>query len=189
MLESTIHPNMVVSNQFEQHELTLKDGSLVIGKIVSEEKGHYSLVQSGLQPMTFTKVEISKVVSKKGSKISMMPGGLINSMNADELKDLIAYFVSAGDPKHKVFRSTKKLAIELIRAVYGQEGNPEKQMGVQAIIQNKINQREYEFVMNNQVAGADPASGVVKVLDLSYKLNGKTYTKKVRENQVLSFLD
>ena len=38
----------------------------------------------------------------------MMPGGLINSMNADELKDLIAYFVSAGDPKHKVFRSTKE---------------------------------------------------------------------------------
>jgi hypothetical protein len=102
---------------------------------------------------------------------------------------LIAYFVSAGDPKHKVFRSTKKLAIELIRAVYGQEGNPEKQMGVQSIIQNKINQREYEFVMNNQVAGADPANGVVKFLELSYKLNGKTYTKKVRENQILSFID
>jgi hypothetical protein len=119
----------------------------------------------------------------------MMPGGLINSMNADELKDLIAYFVSAGDPKHKVFRSTKKLAIELIRAVYGQEGNPKKQMGVQSIIQNKINQREYEFVMNNQIAGADPANGVVKVLELSYKLDGKTFTKKVRENQIVSFRD
>ena len=62
-------------------------------------------------------------------------------------------------------------------------------MGVQSIIQNKINQREYEFVMNNQIAGADPANGVVKVLELSYKLNGKTYTKKVRENQTLSFID
>jgi hypothetical protein len=180
---------MVVSNQFEQHELTMKDGSLVIGKIVSEEKDHYSLVQSGLQPLTFTKIDKSKVASKKGSKISMMPGGLINSMNADELKDLIAYFVSAGDPKHKVYRSTKKLAIEVIRAVYGQEGNPDKQMDVQSIIQNKINQREYIFVMNNEIAGADPANGVVKVLELSYKLNGKTYTKKVRENQTHSFID
>ena len=43
ILESTIHPNMVVSNQFEQHELTMKDGSLMIGKIVSEEDGYYSL--------------------------------------------------------------------------------------------------------------------------------------------------
>jgi putative heme-binding domain-containing protein len=189
MLESTIHPNMVVSNQFEQHELTMKDGSLVIGKIVSEEKDHYSLVQSGLQPLTFTKIDKSKVASQKGSKISMMPGGLINSMNADELKDLIAYFISAGDPKHKVYRSTKKLAIEVIRAVYGQEGNPDKQMDVQSIIQNKINQREYIFVMNNEIAGADPANGVVKVLELSYKLSGKTYTKKVRENQTHSFID
>ncbi len=189
MLESTIHPNMVVSNQFEQHELTMKDGSLVIGKIVSEEKDHYSLVQSGLQPLNLTKFEKSKVASKKGSKISMMPGGLINSMNANELKDLIAYFVSAGDPKHKVFRSTKKLAIELINAVYGQEGNPEKQIGVKSIIQNKINQMEYEFVMNNVVAGKDPANGVVKILELTYKLDGKTHTKKVRENQSFSFFE
>ena len=189
MLESTIHPNMVVSNQFEQHELTMKDGSLVIGKIVTAEKDHYSLVQSGLQPLNLTEIEKSKVASKKGSKISMMPGGLINSMNANELKDLIAYFVSAGDPKHKIFRSTKKLAIELINAVYGQEGNPEKQIGVQSIIQNKINQREYEFVMNNQVAGKDPANGVAKILELTYKLDGKTHTKKIRENQTLSFFE
>ena len=189
MLESTIHPNMVVSNQFEQHELTMKDGSLVIGKIVTEEKDHYSLVQSGLQPLNLTEIEKSKVASKKGSKFSMMPGGLINSMNANELKDLIAYFVSAGDPKHKIFRSTKKLAIELINAVYGQEGNPEKQIGVQSIIQNKINQREYEFVMNNQVAGKDPANGVAKILELTYKLDGKTHTKKIRENQTLSFFE
>ena len=189
MIESTIHPNMVVSNQFEQHELTMKDGSLVIGKIVSEENGYYSLIQSGLQPMNLTKVEKSKVASKKGSKFSMMPGGLINAMNPNELKDLIAYFVSAGDPKHKVFRSTKKLAIELIRAVYGQAGNPKKQMGVQSIIQNKINQREYEFVMNNQIAGKDPANGVAKTLELTYKLDGKTHSKKVRENQTLSFFE
>ena len=189
MLESTIHPNMVVSNQFEQHELTMKDGSLVIGKIVSEEKDHYSLVQSGLQPLNLTAIEKSKVVSKKGSKISMMPGGLINSMNAKEFKDLIAYFVSAGDPKHKVFRSTKKLAIELINAVYGEEGNPKKQIGVKSIIQNKINQMEYEFVMNNEVAGKDPANGVVKILELTYKLDGKTHTKKIRENQSLSFFE
>ena len=160
-----------------------------MGKIVSDEKEYYSLVQSGLQPMNLTQIKKSEVVSKKGSIFSMMPGGLINSMNAEELKDLIAYFVSGGDHKHKVFRSTKKLAIELIRAVYGQEGNPKKQMGVQSIIQNKINQREYEFVMNNQIAGKDPANGVVKTLELTYKLNGQTHTKKVRENQTLSFFE
>ena len=52
-----------------------------MGRIVTEEKGEYGLVQSGLQPLNLTNIKKSKVASKKGSKISMMPGGLINSMN------------------------------------------------------------------------------------------------------------
>ena len=189
ILESTIHPNMVVSNQFEQHELTMKDGSLMIGKIVSEEDGYYSLVQSGLQPLTLTKVEKSKVASKKGSKLSMMPGGLINSMNAEELKDLFAYFVSTGDRKHKIFRPIKKLAIEIVRAVYGQEGNPKKQIDLKSALQKKVDSMSYEFEMTNHLAGKDPAGGVVKTLDLEYKVDGKTIKKKIRENQLVSFVN
>ena len=74
ILESTIHPNLVVSNQFEQHEITLKDGSLVMGKIISHEDDHISVVQSGLDPLNLTKIDKSEVASKKASKISMMPG-------------------------------------------------------------------------------------------------------------------
>jgi putative heme-binding domain-containing protein len=189
ILESTIHPNMVVSNQFEQHEITLKDGSFVMGKIVSDEKDHYSVVQSGLDPLNLTKVEKSKVASKKASKLSMMPGGLINSMNAEEMKNLIAYFISGGDPKHKVFKHLKKLNIQLVRALYGEEGNPKRQMDVKSIIQKKLDSMNYDFAMTNQLAGKDPAGGVVKTLELEYKLDGKTIKKKIRENQLVSFVN
>lgn len=189
ILESTIHPNMVVSEQYEQHELQMKDGSVVMGRVVTEENGDYSLVQSSLEPLNLTKIKKSKVASKKGSKISMMPGGLINSMNAEELKDLIAYFVSAGDRKHKVFRSLKKLKIELISALYGQDNNPDRQLDVKSKIQKQLNEMQYDFDMTNKFAGKDPAGGVVKTLNLKYKLDGKTYTKKIRENGVVSFYD
>jgi hypothetical protein len=33
-----------------------------------------------------------------------MPPGLINALNADELRSLIAYLQSGGDPQHAVFR-------------------------------------------------------------------------------------
>jgi len=33
----------------------------------------------------------------------MMPPGLINSLNSDELLDLIAFLMSGGNPKDKVF--------------------------------------------------------------------------------------
>ena len=187
ILESTIHPSMVVSEQFEQHELTMKDGSIVMGQVVAEENGEYSLVQSGLDPLNLKKVKVADVKSKKGSKISMMPGGLINSMNAEELKDLVAYFVSAGDKKHKIFRPLKKLQIELISAIYGEAGNPKRQMDVRKVIQKQLDDWQYDFSMTNKLAGKDPAGGTVKVLDLKYKLNGKTYSKKIRENGTVSF--
>jgi putative heme-binding domain-containing protein len=189
MLESTIHPNMVVSEQFEQHELKMKDGSVVMGRVVTEENGEYSLVQSGLEPLKLTKIQKSEVAEKTGSKISMMPGGLINSMNAEELKDLIAYFVSGGDRKHKVFRSLKKLKVELISALYGEDGNPTRQIDLRTRIQKELNAQQYDFTVSNSFAGKDPAGGIVKVLNLTYKLDGKTYSKKFRENQTVSFID
>jgi putative heme-binding domain-containing protein len=189
ILESTLQPNLVVSEQFEQHELTMKDGSLLLGRIVVDDKTEYSLVQSGLEPLKLKKVKKAEVVSKKGSKISMMPGGLINSMNANEVKDLVAYFVSGGDRKHKVYRSGKKLEIELVSALYGEDGNPKKQMDVKKVIQKQLDAWQYDFAMTNKLAGKDPAGGVFKVLVLSYKHKGETVTKKIKENGVVSFYE
>jgi hypothetical protein len=110
-------------------------------------------------------------------------------MNAEELKDLIAYFVSGGDRKHKVFRSLKKLQVELISALYGEDGNPTRQIDLRPRIQKELNAQQYDFTVSNSFAGKDPAGGIVKVLNLTYKLDGKTYSKKFRENQTVSFID
>ena len=40
----------------------------------------------------------------------MMPNGLINTLNKDEILDLIAYLQSGGDPDAPVFAGTKKTA-------------------------------------------------------------------------------
>jgi hypothetical protein len=34
----------------------------------------------------------------------MMPPGMINALNPDELLDLVAYILSAGNPKDKAFQ-------------------------------------------------------------------------------------
>ena len=192
ILESTLQPNLVVSDQFEQHELKMKDGSVVLGRIVVDERDAYSLVQSGLEPLKLKKVKKAEVTSKKSSKISMMPAGLANSMNADELKDLIAYFVSQGNNRHPVYKrpkSTKKLDIEIISAIYGVEGNPKRSMDVSKNIEQYFAAREYEFDITNTFAGKDPAPGTTKVLILKYKFNGKMISKKIREGGLVSFYE
>lgn len=40
----------------------------------------------------------------------MMPNGLINTLNKDEVLDLIAYLQSGGDPESPVFRGSRKTA-------------------------------------------------------------------------------
>ena len=46
-----------------------------------------------------TQVEITELKSRKASSTSLMPPGIINSMNEDEVRDLL----SGGDAKSEVF--------------------------------------------------------------------------------------
>lgn len=46
----------------------------------------------------------SDVKSIEVSPISQMPPGLINSLSADELRDLVAYLMSRGNPEDPMFR-------------------------------------------------------------------------------------
>ena len=157
-----------------------------------DDKDSYSLVQSGLEPLKLKKVKKADVASKKSSKLSMMPPGLVNMMNADELKDLIAYFVSQGNNRHPVYKRpkpTKKLDIEIISAIYGVEGNAKKSMDLSKTIKQYMDAREYEFNITNTFAGRDPAPSIKKVLILKYKFNGKTISKTIREGGLVSFYE
>jgi len=189
MLESIIQPNLVVSDQFEQHLIKMKDGSSTMGRIVSQQNGILSILKSGFTPKQVTKIKMSDVASMKASKLSMMPDKMINGMNAEELKDLIAYFISQGNGRHAVYKgrvkqdlSVKKLNIKLISAHYGAAGNPKKQMNVLKIVQRQLDLRNYGFAMSNDLAGRDPAPGTRKVLILKYTLDGKAMTKTIPEN-------
>lgn len=107
ILESIITPSLVVSDQFEQHIFQLEDGQLVVGRIASEDDDELALMKSGLEPTKLTKIKLSDIDARKVSKVSMMPTETINAMNADELKDLIAYFVSQGNGRHAVYKKGK----------------------------------------------------------------------------------
>ena len=54
-------------------------------------------------PEEFTAVALNQVKSRKPYPVSLMPAGMINPLNQDELLDLIGYLQSGGNPKHKAF--------------------------------------------------------------------------------------
>ncbi len=104
LMENIIEPSKVISDQYGTEQLDLKDGSTVVGRVTVEENGKIFLMTSAFAPENLTAVDSDKVKSRKPFNISMMPAGLINSLNKDELLDLVAYLQSSGDPKGKAFQ-------------------------------------------------------------------------------------
>ena len=59
---------------------------------------------SALAPDALTTVDATQIKHRQPFNVSMMPPGLINSLNKDELLDLIAYLQSAANPADKAFQ-------------------------------------------------------------------------------------
>lgn len=105
ILEATINPSDEISEQYVASVLELKDGSSVMGRVINEDETSYSISQNPFSPDVLRKVAKSNVSTIKDSKISVMMPGMINSLNEEELKDLMAYLISAGNPNHEVYQT------------------------------------------------------------------------------------
>jgi putative heme-binding domain-containing protein len=104
ILESILLPSKVVPELYQNTILTLKNGDDVIGRIV-EETDQKLVVMT--DPIKSTKVEARKsdVSSRRASKISPMPEGLVNNMTEDQILDLIAYLQSGGKKNYAAFKN------------------------------------------------------------------------------------
>ena len=69
-----------------------------------EENGKVFIMTNPFAPNDHMAINESDIAKKGTRKISMMPPGLINSLNQNELLDLIAYLTSGGNVKDKVFQ-------------------------------------------------------------------------------------
>ena len=103
LAESIIEPSKVISDQYSFQEITMRDGSLVIGRIIGEDKGEYLVMTNPFAPDATAKVLVKNVASRREYGVSPMPPGLINMLNPEELLDLVAYIFSGGDKNHKAF--------------------------------------------------------------------------------------
>lgn len=63
-----------------------------------------------LEPGNLTTISQDEIEETLVAKISMMPAALINTLNKDEVLDLIAYLQSGGDPDSPVFAGAKATA-------------------------------------------------------------------------------
>ncbi len=104
MLEAIIDPNKVVSDQYASTVFTMKDGSSIVGRLTNETDDTYTIFQNPFAPEVTRTISKSEVVSTKYSYISLMFPGLVNRLNEEELKDLLAYLMAGGNEGNEVFQ-------------------------------------------------------------------------------------
>lgn len=102
LLENIIEPSKVISDQYGSEEVQLNDGSVLVGRTYVDS-GSLVVTADPRNPDESTTMPLSQVKSRKPYPISLMPAGLINSMNKDEILNLVAYLQSGGDPKFSAF--------------------------------------------------------------------------------------
>lgn len=102
LLENIVEPSKVISDQYGSEEILLTDGTTLVGRAY-EENGKVVVVADPRNPEEFTAVDKSQVKTRKPYPVSLMPAGLLNPLNKEEVLDLVAYLQSGGDPKAGVF--------------------------------------------------------------------------------------
>lgn len=105
ILESTINPSDVISEQYHATVLELKAGGSIVGRVTDQNEENYYVSQNPFSPDDIRTVPKNTVSFTKNSDVSVMLPGLINRLNAEELRDLMAYLMSGGNPNNEVYKS------------------------------------------------------------------------------------
>ena len=104
LLESTIDPSKEVSDQYAPIVVTMLNGDKITGRVMNLAGDSMRLNTNMFDPNETENLDRKQIKSIEHSKISMMPEGLLNMLQKDEILDLLAYLISGGDKQHAMFK-------------------------------------------------------------------------------------
>ena len=103
ILEAIIEPDKTISDQYGATVFSLKDGGSVTGRLVKQDDNTYYISQNPFAPQDLKEVSKKSVQSTRISEVSPMLPGMINRLNPEELRDLMAYLISGGNKDNAVY--------------------------------------------------------------------------------------
>jgi putative heme-binding domain-containing protein len=104
LLESIIDPSKEISDQYGSITFKLKNGKEIIGRIANLSGDNYKVITDLMAPGAMTNIKTSDIASSEPTKFSMMPPGLLNMLEDDDILDLLAYILSKGNKDDPLFQ-------------------------------------------------------------------------------------
>lgn len=94
MLEAILEPSREISDQYGTVEITLRDGTKHSGRIVNITEQGLQLARDLFDPANTLRIAESSIASIQPSALSLMPPGLLDTLSAEVIGDLLAFLRS-----------------------------------------------------------------------------------------------
>jgi len=109
LLEAILDPSKAIAENYRSHRIVTTDGKTYEGRVVSS--GDYrdptlKLATNPHAPAQLTVIPKAHIESHAESAVSFMPAGLLNTLNREEILDLLAFIEAAADEQAPPFRRT-----------------------------------------------------------------------------------
>ena len=103
VLQEILEPSKTIEEKYRNVTLNLGDENSPSGLILAEDKDTVT-IQTGPTSAQVQKVAKTAIKSRKPSALSLMPAGLLNSLDKEQILDLLAYLLAEGNAKHAAFQ-------------------------------------------------------------------------------------
>jgi putative heme-binding domain-containing protein len=102
LMDAIVVPSKAISDQYGSHQVLTSSGELLVGRVVELGNQVYVyLPDPNAKPRVIDKADVEQI---SPSPVSQMPEGLVDTLNPEELKDLVAYILAAGDSRNAVYK-------------------------------------------------------------------------------------
>ena len=95
ILNATLNPSQSISDQYQVNTLVLKNGRSMSGRIVSRDNERTLIATDLMHPTRTTSVANHNIQSRRREPVSLMPSGLLDPLNEDELLDLLSFLIQS----------------------------------------------------------------------------------------------
>ena len=103
VLHEILEPSRNIEEKYRTITLELEDGSTLTGNVLAEDRETLTLYAARPTAKEH-KIAKSTIESRLPSALSIMPVGQLNTLDKEQILDLLAYLLAGGKPDHDAFK-------------------------------------------------------------------------------------
>ncbi|MCA9231909.1 MAG: c-type cytochrome [Planctomycetales bacterium] len=103
LIQAIVEPSHQISDQYQQMVFET-NGRVIVGRILNLWDDEVAVSSNMADPKTLTTIKREEIDRQYPSKESIMPAGLLDSFESNDILDLLAFLRSGGNAEHPLFQ-------------------------------------------------------------------------------------